>query len=383
MTDSNVISASSDAAPEPGLPEQDARALGHDPFSEIVECDPFGERLDWLSRQKGGHTGIRHDPRSRSARKKREPERSQRDDEAPSTATMPRPHWATTPPLAEVELPTQVGWLDQLLSEHERKVLVAFSSLVEGEMPYDRFGFSPEVSKRAFPIAYALYQRYFRVKSSGHENIPREGPAILAGNHGGLLPFDAAMGIVDVAIHTDPPRLTRAIVDLWAGSLPWINVLYARLGQVIGTRENFSDLLSNGQLVLVFPEGIEGIRKTISHRYTLQEFRVGFIEQALREQAPIVPVAFVGSADQAPILYDIKPLARLLGLPVAPITPTFPWLGPLGLLPYPVSYKLIYGQPMEFHRSYSAADADDPALVRDLAEQVKRKVQTLIDENRS
>jgi 1-acyl-sn-glycerol-3-phosphate acyltransferase len=380
MTESNTISTSSDVAPELRLPEQGARALGHDPFSEIVEYDPFGDRLDRLSRQKSSRGGKRPAPRSRSAREHDELERSKHFDEAPSPS---RPHWATTPSLAEVELPTQVGWLDQLLSEHERKVLVAFSSLVEGEMPYDRFGFSPEVSKRAFPIAYALYRRYFRVKSIGHENIPREGPAILAGNHGGLLPFDAAMGIVDVAIHSDPPRLTRAIVDLWAGSLPWINVLYARLGQVIGTRENFSDLLSNGQLVLVFPEGIEGIRKTISHRYTLQEFRVGFIEQALREQAPIVPVAFVGSADQAPILFDIKPLAKLLGLPVAPITPTFPWLGPLGLLPYPVSYKIIYGQPMEFYQSYSAEDADDPVLVHDLAEQVKRRVQALIDENRS
>jgi 1-acyl-sn-glycerol-3-phosphate acyltransferase len=383
MSEKNTISAAPDVAPELRLPEQDVRALGHDPFAEIIENDPFGERLDWLSRQRSGRAGRRRDPRSRSAREHDEPERSKQHDEALSPTATQRPRWATTPLLAEVELPTQIGWLDQFLSEHERKVLVAFSSLVEGEMPYDRYGFSPEVSKRAFPIAYALYRRYFRVKSTGHEHIPREGPAILAGNHGGLLPFDAAMGIVDVAIHSDPPRLTRAIVDLWAGSLPWINVLYARLGQVIGTRENFSDLLSNGQLVLVFPEGIEGIRKTISHRYTLQEFRVGFIEQALREQAPIVPVAFVGSADQAPILYDIKPLAKLLGLPVAPITPTFPWLGPLGLLPYPVSYKIIYGEPMEFHQSYSAEDADDPVLVRDLAEQVRRRVQTLVDENRS
>jgi len=384
MTESNTLSEEPPVAPDPALPGRDARALGHDPFSEIVEHDPFGDRLDWLLRQQeSGQAGRRRSPRSRSARKQDAPERSRLDDKAPSQTATPRPRWATTPLLADVELPTQLGWLDQLLSEHERKVLVAFSSLVEGEMPHDRFGFSPEVSKRAFPIAYALYRHYFRVKSSGHENIPCEGPAILAGNHGGLLPFDAAMGIVDVAIHSDPPRLSRAIVDLWAGSLPWINVLYARLGQVIGTRENFSDLLSNGQLVLVFPEGIEGIRKTISHRYTLQEFRVGFIEQALRERAPIVPVAFVGSADQAPILYDIKPLAKRLGLPVLPITPTFPWLGPLGLLPYPVSYRIIYGQPLEFYRSYSAEEADDPVLVRDLAEEVKRKVQTLIDENRS
>ena len=162
------------------------------------------------------------------------------------------------------------------------------------------------------------------------------------------------MTLVDVLLHTDPPRLARAIVDRWAGELPFVNVFYARVGQVIGTRENFADLLDDDQLVLVFPEGIEGIRKTVTHRYRLQSFRVGFVEQALRAGAPIVPMAVIGSDDQTPILYDLKPLARALGLPVAPITPTFPWLGPLGLLPYPVRYKIVYGEPLALPRALRA-----------------------------
>jgi 1-acyl-sn-glycerol-3-phosphate acyltransferase len=190
------------------------------------------------------------------------------------------------------------------------------------------------------------------------------------------------MGIVDVALNTDPPRLTRAIVDRWAGGLPWINVFFARVGQVVGTRENVADLLEDGQLALVFPEGIEGIRKTIAHRYRLQQFRVGFIEQALRSRAPIVPTAFIGSDDQAPILLDIRPLAKRLGLPMLPITPTFPWLGPLGLLPLPVSYRIVYGEPLPYHERFGPEGADDSRLVRYLANQVRRAVQLLIDRNR-
>jgi 1-acyl-sn-glycerol-3-phosphate acyltransferase len=272
--------------------------------------------------------------------------------------------------------------VDRLLNSDERRILAALAHLVEGEAPYDRFGYSPEVMKTTFLLFHTLYRLYFRVRSEGHEHIPSEGPAVLAGNHGGLLPFDAAMAVVDGALHTDPPRLVRSVVDRWAGSLPWVNLFYARVGQIVGTRENFDKLLKEGQLLLVFPEGIEGMRKTIAHRYRLQEFRVGFIEHALRARAPIVPVAFIGSDDQSPILFDIKPLARRLGLPVAPITPTFPWFGPLGMLPYPVSDRIVYGEPLHYHERFGPEGADDVRLVRYLANQVRRTVQLLIDRNR-
>jgi 1-acyl-sn-glycerol-3-phosphate acyltransferase len=191
------------------------------------------------------------------------------------------------------------------------------------------------------------------------------------------------MAIVDVLLHSDPPRLARTIVDRWAGSLPWVNVFYARVGQVIGTRENFADLLDDGQLVLVFPEGMEGVRKPITQRYRVQGFHLGFVEQALRARAPIVPVAILGSDDQAPILADVKPLARLLGLPFLPVTPTFPWLGPLGLVPYPVRYRIVYGEPLRYHERFGPEGAEDARLVRYLANQVRRAVQVLIDRSRS
>lgn len=370
--------------PEEGL--FSTPALGRDPFVELAAPDPFLDRLHELqqsspaSRREAQRTVLRSAREPMARAKAKRPERDSRGMTQPSR--LPRRSWATTPTLGEIELDDPRDLTDRILNDHERRVLAGLAQLVEGEAPYDRYGFSPHVTKRTFPIFLALYRMYFRVRSEMHENIPTEGPAILAANHGGLLPFDAAMGIVDIALHSDPPRLARAIVDRWAGSLPWINVFYARVGQVIGTRKNFADLLGDGQLVMVFPEGIDGIRKTVTQRYRLQNFRVGFIEQALREQAPIVPMAFVGSDNQAPILYDIKPLAKRLGLPVLPITPTFPLLGPLGLLPYPVSYKIVYGEPLRFHERFGPEGADDPRLVRYLANQVRRSVQVLIDRNR-
>jgi 1-acyl-sn-glycerol-3-phosphate acyltransferase len=358
---------------------EDEPALGRDPFEEPFGEDPLARRLDLLERS---------DRRHRLPPRRSEPLRPVADPGASAAAGAAarrapvRRRRAQVPALAEIELPKPSGLLDRLLPDESRRVLMAFSHMVEGEGPYDRFGFSPEVTKAAFPFFQALYRAWFRVKSHGHANIPVSGPAVLVSNHAGLLPFDAAMSIVDIALHTDPPRLARAVVDRWAGTLPWINVFYARVGQVIGTRENFADLLDEGQIVLVYPEGIEGVRKTIAQRYRLQHFRVGFVEHALRAGSPIVPMAVLGSDDQMPVLYDVKPLARQLGLPVAPITPTFPWLGPIGLLPYPVSYRIVYGEPLRFHERFGPEGAEDARLVRYLANQVRRSVQLLMDRNR-
>jgi 1-acyl-sn-glycerol-3-phosphate acyltransferase len=344
--------------------------LDRDPFVDSGGPDPLERRLDALERR----TPARLRPVRRA------PETAPPRD--PRPRALP-PRRSSAPTLAEIELGERTGWLDRLLPDRARRALAAVAHLVEGESPYDRFGYSPDVARRAMPIFHALYQHYFRVESHGHEHLPERGRAVLAANHAGLLPFDAAMTIVDVLLHTDPPRLPRAIVDRWAGELPFVNVFYARVGQVIGTRENFADLLDDDQLVLVFPEGIDGIRKTIAHRYRLQTFRVGFVERALRASAPIVPMAVIGSDDQTPILYDLKPLARALGLPAAPITPTFPWLGPLGLLPYPVRYKIVYGEPLAYHERFGPEGADDARLVHYLARQVRRAVQQLVDRNRS
>jgi 1-acyl-sn-glycerol-3-phosphate acyltransferase len=391
------------------------RALGRDPFDDLTIPDPCFEQLDQLEARRADSPAPQRraqtaaampatsEPTSATPTKfeagSAKPTLAAKPTTKPTTkrttrhskdtppsrdnlARISQRRWSTTPPLTDIDLPPAKGWLDRLLNPEERRVLASLAHLVEGDSPYDRFGYSPEALKTAFPLFHALYRLYFRVRSEGHEHIPSEGPAVLAGNHGGLLPFDAAMAIIDIALHTDPPRLARTIVDRWAGALPWVNIFYARVGQVVGTRENFAKLLDDGQLLLVYPEGIEGMRKTIAHRYRLQEFRVGFIERALRARAPIVPVAFIGSDDQSPILFDLKPLARRLGVPVAPITPTFPWFGPLGLLPYPVSYRIIYGEPLRYHERFGPEGADDARLVRYLANQVRRNVQLLIDRNR-
>ena len=132
------------------------------------------------------------------------------------------------------------------------------------------------------------------------------------------------------------PRWPRFMVLDWAFVLPFLSAFMRRVGGVPASPYNATGLLEQDQLVMVFPEGVKGTGKPFSERYRLQRFgRGGFVEVALRTGSPIVPVAVVGSEEIYPKIAESRPLARLIGAPFVPITPTFPWLGPLGLVPLP------------------------------------------------
>lgn len=245
---------------------------------------------------------------------------------------------------------------------------------------YDLFGFEKETAALAYVVFRWIYKYWFRVESEGHHNIPRVGRCIIAGNHGGLLPWDASMACVDTIARLHPPRMLRAIVDTFVADIPFVNVFFARIGQVIGARTNFRELLRNEELVIVFPEGTPAIGKSVRERYRLRPFNVGFIELSLAYQTPIVPVAFVGPDDQAPILFRFDAVAKLFGLPFLPVTPTFPALGLLGLLPYPVKYRIRYGEPFHFYRDHPREAARNPRIVEELAETVRTRVQEMVRE---
>lgn len=238
---------------------------------------------------------------------------------------------------------------------------------------------SPQVLRRSLAVFKQLYLHYFRVQSSGHKFIPEKGAAILAANHGGLLPFDAAMIVVDVFQRVQPPHLLRVIVDRWAASIPFLNVFFARVGQGVASRQYLRRLLEGDQLVLIFPEGIEAMAKLTVHRYQLQRFHLGFAKASLEHRVPIIPTAIVGAEEQAPVLYDVKPLARLLGLPVFPITPTFPLLGLPGLLPYPVKYKIRYGEPQHVYREFEPGDEENPEALQLIADRIRLDIQAMVD----
>ena len=211
--------------------------------------------------------------------------------------------------------------------------------------------------------------------------MPAHGRALLAANHAGILPWDATMISMAILREHPLPRHPRFLVLDWAFDLPWVSTAMRRVGGVVASPYNALRLLEQDQLVAVFPEGVKGTGKPFAERYRLQRFgRGGFVEIALRTGAPIVPVAVVGSEEIYPKLGELPLLARLIGAPFFPVTPTFPWLGPLGVVPLPSSWRIEFCEPIET-RGYGPEAAADRALVLELSERVRDTIQQAVYAN--
>ncbi|RMF18525.1 MAG: acyltransferase family protein [Candidatus Dadabacteria bacterium] len=273
-------------------------------------------------------------------------------------------------------------WIDQLITEADRERFQKIQIRDLG-FGYDPFGLNVDALLRAYAIVKTFYRDYFRVTGHGTENIPGQGRAILVANHSGGLPIDGMMIGMDVLEHTDPPRLVRAVVDRFVAGLPWINTVFARVGQVIGVRRNFEVLLENEEIVLVFPEGSPGIVKPWPKRYRLQTFNVGFLELHLQYRAPIIPVAVVGAEEQQPILATSGAIGKALGVSDVPITLNALLsliFGPLALLPFPTKYDIYYGEPIRFYEEFAEDTVQNPEMVETLTLEVKERIQKMIDD---
>jgi 1-acyl-sn-glycerol-3-phosphate acyltransferase len=244
----------------------------------------------------------------------------------------------------------------------------------------DEFGRDPFVAAKVEPLLDFLYKSYFRVDARGLGHIPDDGRALIVANHSGTLPYDGAVIMHSVKHHHSAARDVRPLVEDFVFHFPYLGTLMNRIGGVRACPENAERLLEQDQLVAVFPEGIKGIGKLYRERYQLQRFgRGGFIKLALKTDAPIIPTAVVGAEEIHPMLTKVTWLAKSIGIPYIPVTPTFPLLGPMGLLPLPTKWYLAFGEPLYFNAEYGAEGANDRILVNKLAEQVRSKIQLMID----
>jgi 1-acyl-sn-glycerol-3-phosphate acyltransferase len=253
-----------------------------------------------------------------------------------------------------------------------------------GDYEVDQFGFDPDLNSAVFmPAALALYRNWFRVRAHGLEHVPAEGPALIVANHSGVVPLDAIM--LQACVYAEHPaeRNVRLLTADLVYGLPVLASLARRSGHARADPGGALELLAAGELVGVFPEGFKGIGKPFSERYRLQRFgRGGFARTALQAGVPLIPCAIVGAEEIYPMIGNSELLARALRVPYFPLTPLFPWLGPLGAVPLPSNWVIEFCAPVQTYEPMPAGLEDEPddELVADVADQVRDTIQAKLDE---
>ncbi|NGN67859.1 acyltransferase family protein [Streptomyces sp. A7024] len=308
----------------------------------------------------------------------------QQPAESPLSAVQEASGDPEAPDEAEAETEAQEGGgpglLDRLLGgDWDRKAAHGLSFLrrrLTGDYEVDEFGYDGELTDQVLmPLFRPLYEKYFRVEVKGIENIPDTGGALVVCNHSGTLPWDGLM--LQVAVHDHHPadRTLRLLGADLVFKLPVINELARKGGHTLACSEDAQRLLERGEVTGVMPEGFKGLGKPFSERYKLQRFgRGGFVSTALKAKAPIVPCSIVGAEEIYPMIGNAKTVARLLGFPYFPVTPTFPWLGPLGAVPLPTKWTIQFGEPIPTD-GYPPEAAEDPMLMFNLTDQVRETIQ--------
>ena len=244
----------------------------------------------------------------------------------------------------------------------------------------DEFGFEPAFLEPLEKVGKWFHDHYFRVESRGLEHVPDDGRVLLVANHSGTLPYDGAMVVAAIRHQHPAHRLVRPLVEDFMYHLPYLGMLMTRLGAVRACQENALRLLEKDEVTLVFPEGVKGIGKLYRKRYRLQRFgRGGAIRLAAAAKAPIVPVSIVGAEEAMPLITKVGWLAKAVGLPYIPVTPTLPLLGPLGLIPYPTKWYIDFGEPIDVTHLGDDVIGDRVQLNK-LNEELRATIQRMIDE---
>jgi 1-acyl-sn-glycerol-3-phosphate acyltransferase len=245
---------------------------------------------------------------------------------------------------------------------------------LEGDYAVDEFGFDPEFTTKIYlPLLRQIADHWFRVEVRGAENLPMDGSALLVSNHAGTLPLDGM--ILHTVVYDEIGRHVRMLGADLIFKTPYSGDLARKTGTTLACQEDAERLLASNQLVAVFPEGFKGLGKPYADRYKLQRFgRGGFVTAAIRAQVPIIPIAIVGSEEIYPLIAKAPALARALGVPYFPITPLFPWFGPLGMIPLPSKWIIQFGEAITTDELGPGA-ADDPMTVFNITDQVRETIQ--------
>lgn len=263
-----------------------------------------------------------------------------------------------------------------IFNKHQEEILRAYEELKERYgKNRDPWGLNPEKSKTTLKFATPLYRDYFKTRVFGAANVENK-PYIIVANHTGQIPFDGMIITCAFLLDIKPARVLRAMMERFVTTIPFFSSFVTQNGGVLGDRTNCNELLSRGESVLVFPEGVRGISKNTNNFYQIQDFTKGFYRLALKNNVEILPIGVVGAEEFYPLTYHPKTIAKILNLPALPLSPSL-LAGPLGLLPLPSPVDIHIGKPIKVNLSLNNSHNDEDILreVKIIQDEVDKLVQ--------
>ena len=259
--------------------------------------------------------------------------------------------------------------------------------------PFDRAFYEDALREVAGPI----FEAWFRPAFFRREQLPADGPAIIAANHSGnAFPYDAM--VLDALIYQAEGGSARKVRTVYEKelTLTWwmrpfgLDDFWRRGGGVDLTFDNFEALLRRGERLLYFPEGVPGIGKGFNHRYELQRFSTSFVLLGARANARVVPLHIINAEWVIPFSYTWKPLDRFferhfrvpfLPLPWGVIAVLWPWAWYLAL---PAKMIFAFGEPIDVagmvrREGITDLDRPDREMLNAVAGKVRRQMQAELD----
>ncbi|MFO8071030.1 MAG: 1-acyl-sn-glycerol-3-phosphate acyltransferase [Polyangia bacterium] len=244
----------------------------------------------------------------------------------------------------------------------------------------------PSLFEPALELARWLSRNYFSVTVRDASRVPATGPVMLVGNHSaGLMPVDALFAINAIRDAYGPKRAIHPLVHDFAYRAPRIGKHARRMGLLRATRENAAAALAAGRIVMAYPGGDqEAFRPYNERNRVVLAGRKGFVELALKERVPIVPLVSVGLHESFFVLTRGERLARKLDLKsvlraeVAPLALMLPWgLAPafVPFLPLPTEIEMRFGEPILL-----GGDPEDRGAVDEGYRRVESTMQKMMDE---
>lgn len=260
--------------------------------------------------------------------------------------------------------------LELLQPDDERRIEEVFAELRIRYKDYkDPWGFNLDLCEKTVRKVFPMYRSYFKVRVFGHENV-KDHPYIVASNHTGQLPIDAALITLAFAMEVSPSRVLRAMVERFMAQLPFVGDFSAQTGAILGDRTNCEYLIDHGESILVFPEGVRGISKNTADYYKLRPFHQGFYRIAIQKKTPILPVCVIGAEEMFPFVFHSKKLAKILHVPAIPLS--------LNYFPLPSSIDIYIGEEISIpsHFEEDTPEKEVKENVYHIENTIKRMIVT-------